>query len=152
MKKSIKNMKKVVLAIIFCITLLMPISVSAEEYSQNSSETAVQLNEIIEEKDSVIQEKDQQIEELIEQNNRNQKTIEDYRALYSTWTGIVAVLLAVFGVAIPIILPFIINKINKPFGSFFFTLFATICFILSSGIHYITLNCQLQYMFYSSGV
>ena len=44
MKKSIKNMKKVVLAIIFCITMLMPISVSAEEYSQNSSETAVQLN------------------------------------------------------------------------------------------------------------
>lgn len=113
MKKSIKNMKKVVLAIIFCITMLMPISVSAEEYSQNSSETAVQLNEIIEEKESVIQEKDQQIEELIEQNNRNQKTIEDYRALYSTWTAVVAALLAVFGVAIPIALPFVINKINK---------------------------------------
>lgn len=113
MENLIKNVKKLIFVLMICIELLIPTSVSAEEYSQNSSETAVQFNEIIEEKESVIQEKDQQIEELIEQNNRNQKTIEDYRALYSTWTGIVAVLLAVFGVAIPIILPFIINKINK---------------------------------------
>lgn len=113
MKKSIKNMKKVVLAIIFCITLLMPISVSAEEYSQNSSETAVQLNEIIEEKDSVIQERDQQIEELIEQNNRNQKTIEDYRALYSTWTAVIGTLFVLFGIILPIVITIGLDKWNK---------------------------------------
>lgn len=49
-------------------------------------------------------------QEIIE---KNQAMIDTYHELYSTWTGIIAALLTIFGVIVPLISPIIINRINK---------------------------------------
>lgn len=43
----------------------------------------------------------------------NQAMIERYHDLYSTWTGIIAALLTIFGVIIPLLSPVVINRLNK---------------------------------------
>lgn len=106
----------------FFLSFIFSIAVSAEEVKlvhNDVSENETQLNTNNVEKNDLNNSNtfevvsNEKIETLIEENKQNQKTIEQYQSLYSTWTIILTALLTVFGIFIPIALPFIIDKINR---------------------------------------
>lgn len=103
-----------------CLSLTFSINTYAEDNSGADSQATLitETSEIAEGLDETnidvsIDERDEKIELLLEENKRNQELIETYHSLYSTWTLILNALLVVFGVLVPILLPFIINKINE---------------------------------------
>ena len=115
-------MKKIVNFMWTCsiiIVLYFFIAVSIGVYAEDCPTTDIQdepttsPTDTINNDDGFADEKNEQIESLIEENKRNQEIIESYQSLYSIWTIILTALLAVFGVLIPILLPFIMNKINE---------------------------------------
>lgn len=103
-----------------CLSLIFPINAYAESDSITDSQATsiTEESEIAEKLDKTnasvsIDERDEKIEFLLEENKKNQESIEIYQSLFSTWTLILSALLAVFGVLVPVLLPFIINKINE---------------------------------------
>lgn len=107
-------------AVAICLSLIFPINAYAESDSITDLQATsiTEESEIAEELDETnasvsIDERDEKIEFLLEENKKNQESIEIYQSLFSTWTLILSALLAVFGVVVPVLLPFIINKINE---------------------------------------
>ncbi len=60
-----------------------------------------------------VDEKEHEIRSLIEENRINQQRLDQMHSIYGTWTTIIAVLFALFGVALPIALPYIITSGNN---------------------------------------
>lgn len=83
-------------------------AVEAKDYVMQS-----EFDVIIKEYSESASQKNQQIEDLINENENNQQRIEDLHSLYVTWTTIIFFLIALFGVILPILLPFILIKSNK---------------------------------------
>lgn len=117
MNKS--RLYRLLVAIAISLSLTISFNAYAEDNSGTDSQATsiTEQSEIVEESDETnvndsIDERNEKIEFLLEENKRNQELIETYHALYSTWTLILNALLAVFGILVPILLPFIINKIN----------------------------------------
>lgn len=115
MKKIVNFMWTCSIIIVLYFFIAVSIGVYAEDcpttYIQDEPTTSP--TDTINNDDDFADEKNEQIESLIEENKRNQEIIESYQSLYSIWTIILTALLAVFGVLIPILLPFIMNKINE---------------------------------------
>lgn len=75
---------------------------------------------VVEVNSDIIDQYEERINTLIQQSEsdhkiieENQKIIEHFQSLYGTWTTIIAILLTIFGIIIPIVTPFLINRINK---------------------------------------
>ncbi len=113
MNKLFRSIRVATLIFCICLLIVFPLTAFAEESLESVENAATQSEQVIEDNSSIIAEKDQQIEELIEQNNRNQKTIEDYRALYSTWTAVIGTLFVLFGIILPILITIGLDKWNK---------------------------------------
>lgn len=89
-------------------TASQPDATTSETETTPTSSDAVDVQVYLE-----IEDLKQEIEKKQALIEENQELIQIYHNLYTTWTGILGVLLTLFGVIIPLALPFVINKINK---------------------------------------
>lgn len=109
--RTIKSSTFKLLISLLVITMsisLFNMTVYAETPTDNSlvsSELKTENVEINEYKDEILS--------LLEQNEKNQATIETYRSLYSTWTGIIFVLFTLFGIVLPIVIAVGLDKWKK---------------------------------------
>lgn len=120
MKKKLFSQFFAVLICAVCLFGYLSLDVSATEIENDPTQAteAEQGNEPT--ADDSLEELYNEIESLREDVankqqiiENNQAMIERYHDLYSTWTGIIAALLTIFGVIIPLLSPVIINRLNK---------------------------------------
>ncbi|MEG0753804.1 MAG: hypothetical protein RR461_08235 [Angelakisella sp.] len=105
-------MKKI-LWILVAFVMLLTSAVVCYAQDETSTIPEEEHNQIVAGMQETVDQQKEEIQILIGENKTNQAHLEQLYSLYGTWTAVMGLLFVLFGIVLPIALPFIISHKNN---------------------------------------